>query len=82
LWLKLAGREEIAVRYPNLPFEQVYATITYYLANREKVNVHIKAGWQEIEKAAQTQEDNPPAVIKRLRRLKQTKSYPLRGPSS
>jgi len=80
-FLNGASPEEITVRYPNLSLEQVYATITYYLANREKIDAYIKAGWQEIEKAAQAQDENPPAVIKRLRQLKQTKSYPLRGPS-
>ena len=80
-FLNGASPEEITVRYPNLSLEQVYATITYYLANREKIDAYIKAGWQEIEKAAQAQDENPPAVIKRLRQLKQMKSYPLRGPS-
>ena len=67
-----ASPEEIAVRYPNLSLEQVYATITYYLANREKIDAYIEAGLQEIKKAAQAQKKNPPAVIKRLRRLKQS----------
>jgi uncharacterized protein (DUF433 family) len=79
-FLNGASPEEITVRYPNLSLEQVYATITYYLANREKIDAYIKAGWEEVEKAAQTQEENPPAVIRRLRRLKQTKSYPLWAP--
>lgn len=71
--------EEIAIRYPNLSLEQIYATITYYLANRDKIDAYIKAGWQEIDKAAHVQDENPPAVIKRLRRLKQSQAYAVRG---
>jgi uncharacterized protein (DUF433 family) len=51
-----ASPEEIAIRYPNLSLEQIYATITYYLANQDEVDAYIEAGWQEIEKAAQAQE--------------------------
>lgn len=78
-FLEGASPEEIAIRYPNLSLEQIYATITYYLANREKIDQYIVAGWQEIEKAAQAQAENPPAFIKRLRQLKQDKVYALRG---
>lgn len=78
-FLEGASPEEIAIRYPNLSLEQVYATITYYLANREKIDQYIVSGWQEIEKAAQAQEENPPEFIKRLRQLKQDKAYAVRG---
>lgn len=78
-FLEGASPEEIAVRYPNLSLEQIYATVTYYLANREKMDQYIVAGWQEVEKAAQAQEENPPDFIKRLRRLKQDKVYAIRG---
>ncbi|MFC1975157.1 DUF433 domain-containing protein [Chloroflexota bacterium] len=74
-----ASPEEITIRYPNLSLEQVYATITYYLANQDKIDAYIEAGWQEIEKAAQAQDKNPPAVIERLRQLKNTKSHSVRG---
>jgi uncharacterized protein (DUF433 family) len=66
-----ASPEEIAIRYPNLSLEQIYATITYYLANRQEIDTYIAAGWQEIKKAAQKQDENPPDVVKRLRRLKE-----------
>lgn len=79
-FLEGASPEEIAVRYPNLSLEQVYATITYYLANREKIDAYIEAGLQEIAKAAENQEKNPPPVVQRLRQLKKTKIYAVRGP--
>jgi len=74
-----ASPEEIAIRYPNFSLEQIYATITYYLANRDKIDAYIEAGWQEIQKAAQAQDKNPPDVIKRLRQLKQTPAYAVRS---
>ncbi len=40
-----------------------------------EIDTYIEAGWREIEKAAQAQDENPPAVIKRLRELKQTQTY-------
>ena len=43
--------EEIAVRYRSLTLEQVYATITYYLQNREKVDAYLQA-WREYSEQA------------------------------
>ena len=36
-YLHGAGPEEIVLHYPTLTLEQVHATITYYLANQDKV---------------------------------------------
>ena len=66
--------EEIAVRYRSLTLEQVYATITYYLQNREKVDAYLEAWREYSEQARREQERNPSEVVKRLRRLKATKS--------
>ncbi len=52
-----ASPEEITSRFRALSLEQAYASITYYLANREKVDTYVKgihdfmeAGWQEQQK--------------------------------
>jgi len=37
-----ASPEEIVIHYPTLSLEQVHAVITYYLANREKVEKYLK----------------------------------------
>ncbi|MGD2093041.1 MAG: DUF433 domain-containing protein [Candidatus Aminicenantes bacterium] len=66
--------EEIAVRYRSLTLEQVYATITYYLQNREKVDAYLQAWREYSEQARREQEHNPSEVIKRLRQLKATKA--------
>jgi uncharacterized protein (DUF433 family) len=66
--------EEIAVRYRSLTLEQVYATITYYLQNREKVNAYLEVWREYSEQARREQERNPSEVVKRLRQLKATKA--------
>ena len=62
--------EEIAAQLPTLSLEEIYATITYYLHNRAKVDAYLArlASWREQryrEWAA-----NPPPVVQRLRALK------------
>ena len=66
--------EEIAVRYRSLNLEQVYATITYYLKNREKMDAYLEAWLDYSEQARREQDRNPSEVIKRLRQLKAAKA--------
>ena len=62
--------EEIAQTYPSVTLEQVYATILYYLHNRETVSQYV-ADWLEWgQQQRQAQELNPPPGILRLRKLK------------
>ncbi|CCI24712.1 DUF433 domain-containing protein [Microcystis aeruginosa] len=62
--------EEIANTYPSLTLEQVYATILYYLHEKEKVSQYI-ADWLEWgRKMREEQRKNPPPVVERLRKLK------------
>jgi uncharacterized membrane protein (DUF106 family) len=51
-----------------------FATITYYLQNREKVDAYLEAWREYSEQARRGQERNPSEVIKRLRQLKETKA--------
>lgn len=62
--------EEIALRYRSLNLEQVYATITYYLHNRTKIDAYLEAWRQYTYQASQAQDNNPSELVKRLRRLK------------
>ncbi|MCP5102110.1 MAG: DUF433 domain-containing protein [bacterium] len=71
--------EEIAVRYRSLTLEQVYATITYYLQNREKVDAYLSVWRQYTDQASQMQDQNPSEVIKRLRRMKTAKAIGQRS---
>ncbi len=62
--------EEIAQSYPSVTLEQVYATILYYLHNREVVSKYI-ADWLEWgHQQRKAQELNPPPAAARLRRLR------------
>jgi uncharacterized protein (DUF433 family) len=62
--------EEIALRYRSITLEQVYATITYYLHSRPKVDAYLEAWRQYTDQASQAQKNNPLEAVKRLRRLK------------
>jgi len=62
--------EEISVRYTNLTLKQVYATITYYFFNQEKVDAYLNAWRQNYEAGWQQQRRNPPSHVKRLLEIK------------
>lgn len=64
---KGATPEEIVMHYPTLSLEQVYATITYYLANQEKVNAYITLVRQQQEDAWREQQRHPSPFINSLR---------------
>ena len=62
--------EEIAERFRTVTLEQVYATILYYLHNREVVSAYL-AEWLEWARAMrEEQERNPSPAIVRLREMK------------
>ena len=61
--------EQIADTYPSIILEQVYATILYYLQNREKVEAYLVDWLQHGERMRREQEKNLPPVIARLRRI-------------
>lgn len=70
--------EEIAIRYSSLSLEQVYATITYYLHNRGKVDAYMQAWRQYSDRASKEADENPLEVVKRLRLLKTEQSHSVR----
>jgi uncharacterized protein (DUF433 family) len=62
--------EAIAARFYTLSLEQIYATILYYLRNREQLDAYL-ADWLAFGHAARAaQEQNPPPVVLRLRQRK------------
>ncbi|HBL10046.1 MAG TPA: hypothetical protein DD379_01140 [Cyanobacteria bacterium UBA11162] len=62
--------EEITQSYPSVNLEQVYATILYYLHNKEEVSAYI-ANWLEHgHRAREEQKRNPPPVSEKLRKLR------------
>lgn len=65
--------EEISQTYPTLTLEQVYATILYYLHEKEKISQYM-ADWLEWgRKMREEQRCNPPPVVQRLMKIKATK---------
>jgi uncharacterized protein (DUF433 family) len=61
--------EQIADTYPFTNLEQVYATILYYLQNREKVEAYLVDWLEHGERMRREQEENLPPVILRPRRI-------------
>lgn len=62
--------EAISARFPTLTVEQIYATILYYLHNREFVDAYI-ANWLEYGRRMREEQDrDPPPIVVRLRALK------------
>ncbi len=62
--------EEIATTYPSLNLEQVYATILYYLHNKEAVSKYL-ADWMEWGREMRRQQaTNPSPEMQRLRKIK------------
>jgi len=62
--------EEIANIYKSLTLEQVYATILYYLHNKEAVGKYITEWLEWGEEMREEQTRNPPPVTEKLRKFK------------
>jgi len=69
-YLNAMSPEEIAVRYPTLTLEQIYATITYYLRNQDEIEHYLNRWRKYTQQAWQEQQQHPSAAILRLQRLK------------
>ena len=61
---------EIQEHHPHLTLKQIYATITYYMFNKAKVDAYIKAGIERVEAAYEEQRKNPSPGIKRIMEIK------------
>ena len=64
--------EQIAAQFPTLSLEEVYATILYYLRNREAVSAYL-AAWLEHGEQARAAQDRDPAVQASRRRLREAR---------
>ena len=62
--------EQIAARYETLRLDQVYATILYYLVNREAMDAYM-AAWLAHEEQAMAAQAQDPAVRAFQERLRQ-----------
>ncbi|QTA86157.1 DUF433 domain-containing protein [Desulfonema magnum] len=69
--------EAIVRRFPSVTLEQVYATILYYLHNKEMIEAYL-AEWLAYGQHKRAQQaENPPPVVARLRALKQKQQQAL-----
>jgi uncharacterized protein (DUF433 family) len=69
--------EEIAERYPRLTLEQVYATILYYLHNRERVDAYLETYLAESCRRHEEQDRKPSPAVLRMREIRARRdAYP------
>jgi uncharacterized protein (DUF433 family) len=61
--------QDIVASYPSLTLEQVYATITYYLRNKEKVNAYLTNWLENARLRREEQNRNPSPAIQKLRHI-------------
>lgn len=61
--------EQIAGAYPSINLEQVYATILYYLQNRQKVEAYMADWIAHGDWMRREQAKNPAPATLRLRRI-------------
>jgi uncharacterized protein (DUF433 family) len=70
--------EDIALRYPTLSLESVYATITYYWHNQDQVEAYLQTWREHGRRMRREQELKPPPGVQRLRavlRERQPETY-------
>lgn len=62
--------EAIVARFPSLHLDQVYATILWYLRDRERLDGYL-ADWLTFSgEAREAQERNLPTIVYKLRQIK------------
>ena len=62
--------EEIVATYPDLALEKIYATITYYLHNRSKIDAYLLRLKQQREQRYHNWVANPSPMALRMRAIK------------
>jgi uncharacterized protein (DUF433 family) len=62
-----ASPEELVLRYPTLSLEQVHATITYYLANRQEVDSYLERVRHRRQEGWREQQSRPSEFVLALR---------------
>lgn len=78
-YLNGASPEELALRFPTVSLEQIHATITYFLAQRQQVAQYLATVWRQQESDWERQEDDPSPFLVALRRKLASARPELRG---
>lgn len=67
--------EQIALEFPSLTLEEIYATFTYYLHNKAEVDAYLERLETVVEESIQEYEQRePPEVVKRIRALQESRA--------
>ena len=61
--------EEIALRYPTLPLEAIYASLAFYWADRPRLDAYLKACDDDAEARRREQAASPTPGLRRLQAL-------------
>lgn len=74
--------EEIAARFPTLSLEQVYATILYYLRNKDRLDAYLTAWLEHGDRMRAEQAANPTPAMLRLRQARAERDAKARAHTS
>jgi uncharacterized protein (DUF433 family) len=67
--------EQIALEYPGLTLEEIYATFAYYLHNKAEIDAYMVRLQQIVaESIREYERQEPPEVVKRIRALREAKT--------
>ena len=58
--------DELQRRFPTLTLEQIHATLTYYLHNKDKIDAYLNDWIEHGEQMRAEQEQNPPPGLRWL----------------
>lgn len=58
--------ESIAQAFPVLTLEQVYGSVTFYLANRTEIDAHLEKGTVDFEVLRQASRETDPMFYRKL----------------
>jgi uncharacterized protein (DUF433 family) len=65
-FLRGESPEAIVQAFPSLSLEQVYGGITYYLANRDRIDAYLKEGEAKFEELARESRAKNPLLYAKL----------------
>ncbi len=77
LFLNGESPESIAQNLPLLSLEQVYGAITFYLANREMIDIYLKEGEAEFQQLQQSFREKSPLLYKKLNAAQAQNKNPI-----
>ncbi|WP_374688272.1 DUF433 domain-containing protein [Promineifilum sp.] len=66
--------EQVALEFPSLTLEEIYATFAYYLHNKAEVDAYLQRLEEWVAESIREQErSEPPEVVKRIRALRESR---------